>query len=703
MPWNEFPIVRVLIPFVFGICIGVFHLLGFFLPIWFFLALSVLVFVLSVVLKRFVNLNYNFFIGFLINALFVILGIFLSQDYYGYREAGYYGNQVNKANFFVAQLTQNTVEKENSLQLQVEIKQTIDSSTTKNSFGKVVLYLKKDSLARQLRYGDILIIQNSLSPIAASKNPYQFDIQTFFKRKGIQHQAYLRESEWRCIEKAHGFSLIRYSLLAQEKMLKILENSMQGKDEFAVASALLLGYRSDISDELLQAYSGSGAMHVLSVSGLHVGIIFLMLNFLLELFPFFKRKSLTKTLLLLIVIWSFAFITGLSASVLRAAAMITFVIVGSNINRRTSVYNSISVSALLLLIINPYLLFDLGFQLSYLAVIAIVSLQPFIQNLWSPANKILQWSWSLMAVSLAAQIGTIPLSFLYFHQFPNVFLLTNFIVIPAAFLILMMGVITLAFSWWSFAAWLFGVVLNFMVHWLNWSITFIENMPYAVLRNIRFDSIQFILLSGFILFLSVAIIHKRKKSLLLALIFFGFYMGYDSYVRIENRKRIEFVIYQTPKNSVFAVFDQNKLSYFADTAALNSFDNLRFQIDNQRIQYGIADYEIIDMDSEVEFLSNNFFKQAEFVNFGSIRSVLIRNDWEMPNTDNMLYVNYLIIDNDPKFSFEDLLKTYNPQMVIITARNKYWKTKGWKEKLAERKIPFYDIAEKGAFSCVITE
>lgn len=703
MPWNEFPIVRVLIPFILGICIGVFHFLGFYLPLWFFIALSITVFVLSVALKRFVNLNYNFSIGILLNVLFVILGIFLSQDYYGFREPNYYGNQLNTSKAFVARLTQNSVEKENSLQLQVEITQALDSSCTKGSFGKVVLYLKKDSLARQLRYGDFLIIQNSLTPIAASKNPYQFDIQTFFKRKGIQHQAFLRESEWRCIKKAHGFSLIRYSLFAQEKMLKILENSMQGKDEFAVASALLLGYRSDISDELLQAYSGSGAMHVLSVSGLHVGIIFMMLNFILELFPFFKRKSLTKTLILILVIWSFAFITGLSASVLRAAAMITFVIIGSNINRRTSVYNSISVSALLLLIINPYLLFDLGFQLSYLAVIAIVSLQPFIQNLWSPANKILQWSWSLMAVSLAAQIGTIPLSFLYFHQFPNVFLLTNFIVIPAAFLILMMGVITLTFSWWSFAAWLFGVVLNFMVHWLNWSITFIENMPYAVLRNIRFDSIQFIVLSGFILFLSVAIIHKRKKSLLLALIFFGFYMGYDSYVRIENRKRIEFVIYNTPKHSVMAVFDQNELYYFADTSAITAFQNVKFQIENQRVQYGFADYKLIDVDAEVDFFCNNFFKQAEFVNFGSYRSVLISKDWEMPNTDNMLYVNYLIIDNDPKFSFDDLLKTYNPQMVIITARNKYWKTKGWKEQLTALKIPFYDIAEKGAFSCVITE
>ncbi|NJO90405.1 MAG: ComEC/Rec2 family competence protein, partial [Chloroflexia bacterium] len=222
----------------------------------------------------------------------------------------------------------------------------------------------------------------------------------------------------------------------RSSILSVYQSSGIQGDEFAILAALTLGVKDYLSDEIVEAYSDSGAMHVLAVSGLHVGILMAMLNMIFSFF--WKRKKLLvlKSIIILVFLWLFALITGLAPSVTRSALMFSFFILSKNSGKRPSSYNSLAAAAFIILLFNPNALFHVGFQLSFLAVISILLFQQKLYRTIDIKNKYLDYFWQLTTVSLAAQIGTTPISIFYFHQFPIYALLTNIIVIPAAAIIL---------------------------------------------------------------------------------------------------------------------------------------------------------------------------------------------------------------------------------------------------------------------------
>jgi competence protein ComEC len=223
--------------------------------------------------------------------------------------------------------------------------------------------------------------------------------------------------------------------------LTLIEQHVKTKDELAVASAIMLGYRDYMNADIVQAYASSGALHVLSVSGLHVGVLFLALQFLLQWMDKYRQLKWVKVLLVLAVMFFYAVLTGLSPSVLRAVVMFSFFVIAKAINRDNNMYNVLGISCLLLLFWNPYLITEVGFKLSYLAVLGIVVLYPILQPLLTFKNKLLKGAWSITCLSIAAQIATFPISLYYFHQFPNLFLISNLIIIPASDFVLYLGML----------------------------------------------------------------------------------------------------------------------------------------------------------------------------------------------------------------------------------------------------------------------
>jgi competence protein ComEC len=198
------------------------------------------------------------------------------------------------------------------------------------------------------------------------------------------------------------------------------------------------------------------------------------------------RIKWLRALILLTGLWMYALVTGLSPSVLRAATMFSFIIAGQALNRQAYIYNSIAASAFLLLLVQPAILFEVGFQLSYMAVIFIVFLHPYLYRLLSFRYKILNSAWSLTCVSLAAQAGTVPLSLFYFHQFPSYFILSNFVVIPAATVIIYGAALLFIASPIPVLLEIFGLLLNKFLQMVNFMIFFIEKMPGSLIANIRF-------------------------------------------------------------------------------------------------------------------------------------------------------------------------------------------------------------------------
>src|SRR5690606_17140896 len=311
------------------------------------------------------------------------------------------------------------------------------------------------------------------------------------------------------LKRNEGNPLISYALQLRQKLVKRFSRFIENKDAAAVASTLILGYRADLSREVLNAYAATGTMHVLSVSGMHVGILFFFLDFMLKWMN--KRKSLRilKTLLLLAIIWLYALITGFSAAVCRAALMLSFVIVGKAIHRRTNTYNLLAISAVMLLIYNPYFLLDVGFQLSYLAVAGLIYFYSNIYHAFYVENFFAAKTWSCISLSLAAQLATFPLSMYYFHQFPFYFLLSNlFIILPTVVIMysgLLFALLPLdAFS--TFTGWILERTISFT----NSVLAVIENLPLSVISSIWINPWEYVLLYLLIFLLFFSFTLKKK-------------------------------------------------------------------------------------------------------------------------------------------------------------------------------------------------
>lgn len=226
-------------------------------------------------------------------------------------------------------------------------------------------------------------------------------------------------------------------------MSRELDKQSLKPNEIAFLKAIFLGQRQDISFDIYEDYSKAGAIHILAISGLHIGILVMLFQLILRPILYFRYGKFIRITLILVVLWSFAIITGLSASVLRAVTMFSLFVIAQGLKRPTKPLNSLAISAFILLLIKPEFCFDVGFQLSYAAVAAIVIIKPVLDACWTLRNTVASFFLDLLKVSIAAQIGILPLSLYYFHQFPGLFFLTNMVIIPALMLVLGLGGITL--------------------------------------------------------------------------------------------------------------------------------------------------------------------------------------------------------------------------------------------------------------------
>jgi competence protein ComEC len=445
LKFKEYPILKLLVGLIIGIIAA--HA-GIELTIqWYYWLIGILVLGgLAWPKKYLFNYNYRFISGFIIYFVFVLFGFLLYQFQSNSKQENYYGNLLSFDNQYIVRIIDLPQQKPKSIKLFVEVHSVLSNDHLQPSIGKALIYLQNDSFAKQVYYGDLLAIDSDFSPIAASSNPDQFDYKSYLSLQDIHYQSYIRSGSWKLLEHTTGFDIKLFALKLRAKLIEILYANQLSEDELSVAAGMLLGVRDMLSPDLKQAYAGAGAMHILCVSGLHVGIIFLILNSVLGALNYRKSHRALKALLILSFIWFYALLTGLSPSVVRSATMFTFIVIGQNVNRHVNILGSLSASALVILVVQPNLLFDLGFQLSYSAVVSIVVLQKPIASLWNPPNLILDKAWQLIAVSVAAQIGTAPISLYYFHQFPNLFILTNLLVIPAAYLVINLGIAVLALS-----------------------------------------------------------------------------------------------------------------------------------------------------------------------------------------------------------------------------------------------------------------
>lgn len=607
-------------------------LFGSFLQAIDFLLFGILV-LLSLILLL-LNIHYKFKL-----AAFFGLGVFLFFFGTGILLYHLYNSkpQFYRNGKFVATVQEILQEKTNSYQSVLEIHFFLKHDSLFTTSEKVLVYLEKDERAKALIPGHTILFSSSPQLISYSNNPFEFNYKKYMVRRKIYRQVYLPSDAW---THASHDTPFRISVFAEQVRMHLLNTYLQqnwNEQQLNVLSALTLGYKRGLDPEIKRIFASAGALHILAVSGLHVGILFLIITFL---FGFLKNQQAGRLIFILLVVsslWGFAFITGLSPSVKRAAVMFTFVVAGQNLRRQINIYNTITSSAFFLLLINPNNLFEAGFQLSYSAVFGIVYLQPRFEKLLYFRLNIIRYFWKLLTVSIAAQIATFPFAVFYFHQFPVYFWISNLLIIPAVTILIPLGIILLAFNWVPFfsavVSGLTGFILNFIINFL----TRIEQLPHSVF-SLHFSGYELalILASLFSIFFFIEFRKQMflKGGLLFFLLFLLFSLGRNAF----GLYRSEIIIYNYSEQNVLH-FIFGKRNYVVSEKAFNETDMAHKLIDNT--VFGLQMHRPVYLT-----LSESFNDSVLYLNKGVIlfdgQVVHFQNGSQVPSSP---FIPDLIVEN----------------------------------------------------------
>ncbi len=693
--WRETPFIRVLAVFIAGILLSFKfnfnHTILMALP-WVFV---LLMFITKKWQRKF---QYRWLFGFLGSCFLFLLGYQITY-YHDERNAeDYIGHKIpEQPAFILGEVSDAPIKKGDWVRVVLETKSI---GTSKDSIsicsGNILLYIARDSASEAIAYGDIIYFNGKPENIKSTENPHSFNYKRYLHFQNIHHQAFVRHGDWEILDSGHGNIFFSKAIVMQGLFLNTLRKHLTTEKELAVGSALILGYRDEIPEEVQTAYSQTGAMHVLAVSGLHVGIIFIILNFFLKKIKINTLSwRIIKVLIVLVVIWAFALVTGASPSVMRAAVMFSFLNVGLAFQRYSSIYNTLAASAFFILLFNPYLIASVGFQLSYLAVFGIVYFQPKIVSLWSVKNKIGNYLWQLTCVSLAAQIMTLPLTFYYFNQLPIYFWLTGLILVPLAGVEMGIGIVLLLFEivFPVIAVWI-GKALWLLLWIGNKCVFIIQHLPVAVIDGIWIGGTAVLLLYLFITSIMAAISTKKYKWLITGLAILLIVSLNYAFSEIKNQSSQQIVIYKIYKHSAIDFFDGKKVFSITD----ENIDKkaLGFATEGHRYAMGMELLRHINIEDTTAYIFDHLFYKNNFLQFYNTKITIVDNAIYLPKNINM-EVDYILLRNSPKIVMDELVHIFDFKKLIFDNSNKKWQVEKWKEQCEKLQLEYYDIAVEGAF------
>jgi competence protein ComEC len=490
--WSKAPFVRLLITLITGI------VLQWQLPLSFEFLLTILGIALSIIIIYFlisVKLKYRFsyFNGVGINFMMALLGGILVWVNDVRHNNNWIGKHYSDSSNVIVTIEEPLVEKTNSFKALTTVNSVYLNNKFRKSEGKIIIYFKKDSSLNQLHYGSQIIFNKPLQEIKNSGNPGTFDYKQYSLFQGITHQVNLSPTEFEILSTENKNWFQQFIFDCRHWVVTTLKKFIHGEKEQGLAEALLIGYKDDLDKNLVQSYTNTGVVHIIAISGMHLGLIYLLLLWLTK--PI-KRKKLQwfRAFLILLCLWLFTLLAGAQASVVRSAVMFTFIVFAKAIDRQTSIYNTLASSAFVLLCFNPFWLWDVGFQLSFAAVVSIVTFYRPVYNWFYFSNKSLDFLWKIIAISIAAQILTTPVSLYHFHQFPVLFLLTNIFAVPVSSAILFLEIAICAFSWFHPLAKLLGIITQFLIWCMNSYIERIETISFSLWNGFSISILQTVLM-----------------------------------------------------------------------------------------------------------------------------------------------------------------------------------------------------------------
>ncbi len=685
--FKRLPALRLLLFLIVGILCPYFLLLQLTIILFVF-AVSIVVLCSYLLLKTANKFSFIWASGLAIGLLFMSIGALLSFVKNGKNQAEFIGKYYQPNMPVLVTLQEPLVVKPKSYKALAKAEAVLVNSKWVAVSGEVLVYFKKDSIKPTLGYGNQLLINKPLVVITNAGNPGGFNYKQYCEFQNIYYQVFLGDRNYQKINTTSTTLFDSWLIKTRIAVLSILRENIHSADELAVAEALLIGYRDDLDRDLVQAYSNTGVVHIIAISGLHLGMIYGLILLLFK--PFKKQRWLAfiKPITIITVLWGFTFIAGAAPSILRSAVMFTFIVLGESMGKRSNIYNTLTASAFTILLFNPFSLWDVGFQLSYAAVLSIIIFSKNIEHWFYFKNKLLKWFWGLNAVTLSAQILTIPIILFHFHQFPTLFFVTNLVAVPLSGVILYAELLLLIVAFIPALANFIGKIAEWLLWVMNDFIERVNLLPFSVWNGLQISILQTILLYGSIAGIALWLLNKKPKVLLAGLSFAMLFCVLRYWDFMQRNQQCQLVVYNVPQHTGIDVMQGRQYQFLGDSILQTDGFLRNFHLKPSRVLHRISPANSLDFVNVTNHL------------IASTNKTIVVIDKPLPKgyvPIKKITADAIILTKNPKIYFSQLAKLFNCNQYVFDASNPAWKIKYWKKDADSLGIKYHVVSESGAW------
>jgi competence protein ComEC len=568
-----------------------------------------------------------------------------------------------------------------------------DLSQLKNVDGNILIYFPED-MTEIPNINQEYVIYGKIQKVVNNTNPYAFDWKAYLFNRGVSHQIFLKPNTFHCIGENTSHSIKGFARSIRQNFQNTIEKYVPDQDAKGIALAMILGYKNKLNEELYDSYTDTGAVHVLAVSGLHVGIMASILAFL---FSFLKNdlmiQKLLKTSILIIGIWSYALITGGAPAIMRASIMFTIMVFDFYWSDSKNMINSLCAAGFIMILIDPYYIYQAGFQFSFLALLGILIFFRPINNLLPRiANPILRYSWGLVAVSIAAQITVFPITIYYFHKFPSYFWLSGVIAIPLAFIILSIGVgLIISNYFFPSLSQLLGELLSAFIKFLNSCIIKIQELPFSSNDDLWLSNLELSMIYLLISILLIAAATGRMVSLVKISLIGACLFTFHNIRSSESVTQLKMMVYDIYGGTVIDFVDGNKIRCLSKIPRID--DSERFMCHNYRLSIGsdnVQKFDIHEKWQSERILHNNGFILTQN------KTIYIASDYNTTRINKD--IDLIIITNLYTGNPYDIIDEFRPKAVLLDKSMSFDRFYKWKRILKNKKIHTINLFNTGAQS-----
>jgi competence protein ComEC len=677
--WKQAPFIRIVASFISGLWLQENIDFDFGVIVWMFTLLLVLIFVLEWVERKH-PFRRIYFRGWVLVCFLLCSGMGMHKLHRPEFSKNWYGYFSETDSCMYVRIHTPPVQTKTFIKFEGKV----ISIAQKKVHGNIMLYVR-DSSALRFKSGNTLLVQRKLTKIPASTTPGAFDYALYMYRKGFVHQTFLEKEEVYVTDSSStGFHAFVFR--CRDYVLNVLKHHFKNQDVRGVAEALLIGYKENLDDALLKDYTQTGVVHVIAISGLHLGLIYVALVFVLKRIRMLWRYKVVRTIIVLCALWLFSLMTGAPASVLRSAVMFTCLHVGETYFKKSSVYNTMCASAFLLLVYNPFFLWDPGFLLSYLAVLGIVLLQKPIEHLMYFKHRFVRMIWSMASVTLAAQIATLPVCIYYFHQFPTYFLISNLVVVPLSTLILFAEILLLFFNWMPGIS-IWSMCIEGLIVCMNGFIKWMSGLPFALVYPLYASVISTFILVGILISLYCAYAFRTKKALIAAACcLVGITLHFVIQTQRANQLRM-LVMYNSRHTMNIDIIRARHHRNVYRTDSLEETDLLYHNIPARihfRAVVGKPEIPGVYADSNGIVLGNKVW-------------LWLNGKRNTLNLNKEIFADVLLVSHNYPVPSEEILRRLAPKQVVLDGSNSMWKIEQWKSACEQVHLPCHSIKQDGTF------